>query len=152
MEIPSTYSPFAELGDPKGWINGKALKGSFFFIHFNLKFILVRFLNKLRAVSRWNLHSNSVGPWVHCRFIGRRWDGPGTPIYKTRMITKCLTFEWYGFAAKQEKVNPKITSSNTTLLSIPEIQKQSWHYSIRLYEVMRISTILAMIKFTFIHM
>ncbi len=28
------------------WINGKALRGSFFFIHFNLKFIRERFLNK----------------------------------------------------------------------------------------------------------
>ncbi len=28
------------------WIQGEALKGSLFFIHFNLKFILKRFLNK----------------------------------------------------------------------------------------------------------
>ena len=59
----------AEFEAPKGWINGKVLKGSFFFFHFNLKFILERFLNKRKAVCRWDLHSNSVGPWVHC--LGR---------------------------------------------------------------------------------
>ena len=47
MEIASTIQPFAgaEYGAPKEWINGKALKGSCFFIHFNLKFIRERFIH-----------------------------------------------------------------------------------------------------------
>ncbi len=72
LEWTSRSAHERELRPQKGWINGKALKGYFFFIHFNLKFIPGRFLNKRRAVCRWDLHSNSVGPWVDCRFIGRR--------------------------------------------------------------------------------
>ncbi len=58
-------------GDPI-YIQPFACSRVFLFIHFNLKFILERFLNKRRAVCRWDLHSNSVGPLVHCRFIGSR--------------------------------------------------------------------------------
>ncbi len=40
-----------------------------YIMNFKIKLILERFFNKRRTVCRWDLHSNSVGPWVHC--LGR---------------------------------------------------------------------------------
>ncbi len=42
---------------------------------FNFKINFERFLNKRRAVCRWFLYGISVGPYVHCWFIGRRPKG-----------------------------------------------------------------------------
>ncbi len=53
--------------------------------YLNLKFILKRFLNKRRVVCRWDLHSNSVGPWVHC--LGR--DLLNSQVLKHRELGIC---------------------------------------------------------------